>query len=206
MLGIEGAKEGRLLYHLTHVDNFRSIVQEGLLSRREVYKKGLRYKDVADMEIIGKRECLGLDCYTPFHFHPYSAFDVAVKRANDAQRMMYICVYRNYAREHGYKILPMHPLSMEDWKIYDYDDGFAKIDWETLTRKNDYSDYAKEVKMAECLSDRGVCIDEFASVFVANQKIKKEIELLLVEEEVPKSMWPQIFVQPIWFSDYGSAF
>ena len=78
-MGLDGVREKKLLYHLTKVSNMEDIINYGLLSRRYLLEQGRKFGDVADPQIISKREELDLDKYTPFHFHPYSAFDVAVK-------------------------------------------------------------------------------------------------------------------------------
>ena len=80
-MGLENTRNKKLLYHLTELDNMNSIIEYGLMSRADIKNKKLKYHDVADQAIIGKREELGLDKYVPFHFHPYSAFDVAVKKS-----------------------------------------------------------------------------------------------------------------------------
>jgi len=102
-------------------------------------------------------------------------------------------------------VLPMHPLSMESCQLFQYDDGFNMIDWDTLTRKNDNSDYAKEVKMAEALTDSIIYINNFACIFVPSDIIKSEIETIMDEEGIPIDIRPNIFVQPIWFN-YSKPF
>ena len=79
-MGLENAQTGKLLYHLTEVKNLESIIRVGLVPRKVLVENEVRFEDVANPEIIIKRERLGLDGYIPFHFHPYSAFDMAVKR------------------------------------------------------------------------------------------------------------------------------
>lgn len=81
-MGLKNAKEGKLLYHLTELKNLESIIDSGLVPRKILRENTVTFGDVADPEIIRKREVLGLDEYIPFHFHPYSAFDVAVKKTH----------------------------------------------------------------------------------------------------------------------------
>ena len=69
-MGIETAKTGKLLYHLTKLSNLESIIQQGMLPRKYILENGIRFGDIADGQIISKRQELGLDIYTPFHFHP----------------------------------------------------------------------------------------------------------------------------------------
>lgn len=200
MAGIEDAKTKNLIYHLTQVDNFESIVQNGLLPRRTIIERRMGFSNVADMEIISKRTELGLDVYTPFHFHPYSAFDVAVKNTYDAQRMMYMCVYRSLARQQGFKILPKHPLSVDECVLYDYDEGFDLIDWDTLTTKNLNTDYAKEVKMAECLTEKRIPISWFAQLYVPSQDVCDEVTGIMDDYGINPYERPGVNVLPIWFN------
>lgn len=78
-MGIGNAKNGKLLYHLTELKNLESIVLLGLVPRKVLLENEVKFEDVANPEIIIKRQELGLSEYIPFHFHPYTAFDVAVK-------------------------------------------------------------------------------------------------------------------------------
>lgn len=96
-MGLERVREKKLLYHLTKVTNMETIINCGLLSRRYLQEQGMFYGDVADPQIISKRKELGLDRYTPFHFHPYSAFDVAVKNTYLTEKFVYICIRRALA-------------------------------------------------------------------------------------------------------------
>lgn len=102
-MGIESAKNGKLLYHLTKLDNLKSIVENGLVPRKTLLESGVIFDDVANPDIINKRTQLGLDIYTPFHFHPYSSFDVAVKHTYLDDEFIYICITRNNARHNNFK-------------------------------------------------------------------------------------------------------
>lgn len=93
-MGIEIAKNQNLLYHLTKLSNLKSIINHGMLPRRKVMEQRIQFGDIADAQIISKRQELGLDIYTPFHFHPYSAFDVAVKHTYQNEDMIYMCISR----------------------------------------------------------------------------------------------------------------
>ena len=70
-------KNGKLLYHLTHIDNLDSIIEYGLLSRNLACD--LIAMDVADSEILEKRQFNRLDDFVLFHFYPNTAFDNAVR-------------------------------------------------------------------------------------------------------------------------------
>lgn len=142
-MGLEIAKSGSLLYHLTELDNLRDIVLDGLQSRRQLQESGKLFFDVADPNIISERVRLGLDKYIPFHFHPYSAFDAAVKYKHAEDSMIYICIHREYARENRFKVLPRHPLSRKECVLYEFEEGIAKIDWDTLMERGSTAEDAK---------------------------------------------------------------
>jgi hypothetical protein len=199
-MGIEKAKDGKLLYHLTELDNLDSILKFGLLPRKLIVENSIKFTDVADGKIIDKRTVLGLDGYTPFHFHPYSAFDTAVKHTYNPKNMIYICIDRELARHNNFKILPQHPLSEQECVLYDYDEGIGKIDWDTLTTIGRNDNYAKEVKMAECLTDLVVPANCFKIIYVPSDTIKNQVEEKLKKYEVSFPP-PYVNVQSVWF-DY----
>lgn len=178
-MGIESAKTGMLLYHLTKLENLESIIVNGLVPRRALLDSGALFNDVADPGIIDKRTQLGLDIYTPFHFHPYSSFDVAVKSKYSDEEFIYICITRENARFNQFKVLPKHPLSIDECTLLDYDDGFNQIDWEVMVQRGLTDDYAKQVKMAECLTEKRVPANLFKSIAVKNAETKQKVEDML---------------------------
>ena len=198
-MGIETAKTGKLLYHLTKLDNLESIIKYGLLPRKKVIEQKINFGDIANPEIISKRTELGLDAYTPFHFHPYSAFDVAVKHTYQEQDMIYLCFDRELARMNHFKILPLHPLSAEECILYDYDEGFQRIDWDTMMKKNRTDDYAKHVKMAECLTEKTIPINHFKCIYVPSEDVKEKTIFILNENGVD---FPPPFINAmgVWFN------
>lgn len=198
VMGIESAKTGKLLYHLTELDNLDSIIKYGLLPRKVILEHSIKFNDVADENIIDKRMELGLGGYTPFHFHPYSAFDVAVKNTHNAQKMIYICIDRELARQNGFRVLPRHPLSGDKFKLYDYDEGFDLIDWDTLTKVGRNDTYAKEVKMAECLTDLIVPPKCFKCIYVPSEDVKQIVEKRFEKHNIDFPP-PYINVMKQWF-------
>lgn len=199
-MGIETAKTGKLLYHLTKLDNLESIIKYGLLPRKKVIEQKINFGDIANPEIISKRTELGLDAYTPFHFHPYSAFDVAVKHSYQEQDMIYLCFDRALARMNHFKILPLHPLSAEECILYDYDEGFQRIDWGTMMEKNRTDDYAKHVKMAECLTEKTIPINHFKCIYVPSEDVKEKTMYILNENGID---FPPPFINAmgVWFNE-----
>lgn len=185
-MGIDNAKQGKLIYHLTKLSNLDSILKNGLLPRRYIIDNKIVFEDVADKEIISKRSLLGLDIYTPFHFHPYSSFDVAVKNTYSNEEFIYLCLLRSNAEYNEFKILPRHPLNMEECILMNYSEGFEAIDWDTMQCKGREDDYAKKVKMAECLTELRIPVELFQCIYVKDKKTKKIVENKLKEYGITK--------------------
>lgn len=196
-MGIETVKIGKLLYHLTKLRNINSILENGLVSRRILKENNMIFDDVADAGIISKRTLLGLDVYVPFHFHPYSSFDVAVKNTYCRDEFVYICITRDLARYNKFKILPRHPLSVEECTLMEYDEGFNEIDWNTMQTRGTEDEYSKNVKMAECLTDLIIPAKHFHCIYVSNDETKLLIEEKLKQYGITETP-PYVNVQK-WF-------
>lgn len=197
-MGLGNVREGKLLYHLTKLSNMESIIRKGLFPRRYLLDHDCGFADVADPQIIDKREELGLDIYTPFHFHPYSAFDVAVKNVNAGEKFVYICIKRALAQFNNFKILIKHPLSESDCILYDYDDGMDRIDWETMRTVGTTDEYSKHVKMAECITEKWIPAELFQCIYVPDEDAKEYIENLLRESGIVEQP-PYVSIQDRWF-------
>lgn len=53
----QNPSEGKLIYHITHINNLPSILKVGLLSRKKLLRNpSLSFTDIADSEILSKRE------------------------------------------------------------------------------------------------------------------------------------------------------
>lgn len=178
-MGKFSVKDKKLLYHLTKFSNFSSIIEKGLLSRKALLSLKCNFSDVADKGIIEKRTLYNLDTFVPFHFYPRTPFDAAVKNTYVDDDFIYICIHRDLARREDFKILPIHPLSGEECQLYSYDEGFNRIEWDTLEKKGVDTPHRKCVKMAECLSPRPIHLQDMQKIIVPNQLVKEHVERLL---------------------------
>ncbi|MCG5278761.1 DarT ssDNA thymidine ADP-ribosyltransferase family protein [Providencia rettgeri] len=170
-------QDQQLLYHLTSMDNLPNILENGLCSRESL---GNRFIDVADGKIIQGRGVLNLQQMVPFHFFGNNPFDGRVKTDHKDKNFCMITVNRRIAKENGWKIIPIHPLSAnQSIELMDYDAGFDKINWD-LMNKRDYKDpNCKLVCMAECLSPITVPVKDFHCFFVKDDSARSHVLKLL---------------------------
>lgn len=170
------AKDGKLLYHLTPLENLESIFQNGLQSRAALAKGG--FDDVADSEILDSREYHGLEKYVPFHFYARSPFDYGVQRTYPQKDFVLITVRRAFAKDNEWKIMPRHPLAEEGYEILEYEDGMNTIDWSLIAQK-EYDDRACKVAcMAECLSPTTVPVHKIFCVYVKTESVRGQVQKL----------------------------
>lgn len=197
-MAMQNIQQGKLLYHLTRLDNLESIIVNGLASRKLVKTHKVGFTDVADPTIITKRTELGLDEYVPFHFHPYSSFDKAVKSTYSNDKFVYITLQRTVAKENKFKILTRHPLSGEtNVELLEYDEGIKAIDWEAMHTMGTENEYIKNVKMAECLTNLLVPVKVFNSICVKDEETKKIVEEILAAKGI-QAPPPYVNIQK-WF-------
>lgn len=165
-------KDQKLVYHLTSLANVSSILDRGLLPRSSVNG----FHDIADSEILSARTRLNLENYVPFHWFSRNPFDGRVQKDRPQENFLLISVRRDLARGRNWKVIPRHPLANEDIQLYDYDEGFDKIDWAVMDRR-DYKDpLGKSVCMAECLSPTVVSVKDFFCLFVPTKDVESAVQ------------------------------
>ncbi|WAH58496.1 DUF4433 domain-containing protein [Pseudomonas silvicola] len=184
-------KAQKQLYHLAALENLSSILQIGLKPRSQLKQ----FTDVADAEILRKRQALELENYVPFHWFSANPFDGSVQRRRPESKFILISVYRSHAEQNGWKIIPRHPLANDAIQLYDYAQGLEVIDW-TLMNSRDYSDRAcKSTCMAECLSPGVVAADNFSRIYVRDTELERVCmdTMRSVGKTVPISVNPRMF-------------
>lgn len=167
----------KLLYHLTSLKNLYGILKSGLKPRAEL----VEFEDVADSEILIKRQALGLANYVPFHWFARNPFDGGVQKDRPDDYFILFSVYRSLANEQGWKVIPRHPLANDNISLLEYSDGVEAIDWEAMNRREYRDTYCKSVCMAECLSPTTVPMADIFKIFVPDAKVEKFVTSLLTK-------------------------
>lgn len=170
-------KDGKLLWHLTCLDNIESIFVHGLLSRKELENKN--FVDVANPDILEKRARFGLEHYIPFHFFQKTPFAGDVMKKNVDKEFIYLTFSRDLASKNNFKVITKHPLN-NDAEMYDYAEGIEKIEWELMNGYRDYHDKnVHDTCLAECVACyKGIEIGAFKSIYTSSEEAKTVIEEL----------------------------
>ncbi|MGM3308123.1 DarT ssDNA thymidine ADP-ribosyltransferase family protein [Anabaena sp. WFMT] len=187
-------RDQKLLYHLTSLDNLECILDYGLLARNKIEN----FDDVADSDIINFRQDNNLTQYVPFHFFANNPFDGRVQKNFPDKEFIYICIHREFAKNNNFKIIPKHPNAMKPLVLYNYLQGYEKIEWDIMD-KRDYSDVnCKHICMAECLSQHTINHNDFSCIYVRNEDIKNYIEGMCDHYELSYNFYinsnPNMFV------------
>lgn len=175
-------QDGKLLYHITAIENLETIFKYGLLSRTDAANENLLKVDIADSEIIEKRKELGILNYVPFHFFEPTAFTGTVFNNNPEKSFCSITILRSFAQEKNFKICTAHPLSQNPIpEVLDYKDGFNSINWNKAEERNYNDSVSKNACMAECLAVFPVRPDDFFTIYVPNENTKSYVEHIASE-------------------------
>ena len=191
--------KGKLLYHITHIDNIPSILLYGLTPRKKLQEDGVHgFKDIADHEILSKREGYkkALSGYVPFHFYARNPFDGAVCKKYGAENMAIITIKRELYKNYKFFIIPSHPLDKDSPDIYPYEDGIKLVRWDILDGETGRDYHNPEIKnacMAECVISYTIPARGFHSIFVKNDNTKKDIMRMSNADVVDIQVSPYMF-------------
>ncbi|WLG67524.1 DarT ssDNA thymidine ADP-ribosyltransferase family protein [Pseudomonas brassicacearum] len=185
-------KDQYFVYHLTSIENLDGIFSAGLKPRASL----ANFTDVADSEILKKRKALNLDRYVPFHWFAGNPFDGRVQLDHPKSKFVLISVFRTFAKEKGWKIIPQHPLTDEAIQLLDYSAGFQAINWELMNTREYQNHECKNVCMAECLSPHVVSPENFSRIYVPNDEVKQlcEAKMRPANLATPISVNPGMFL------------
>lgn len=173
-------KNGKLIYHLTSLENLDSIISNGLLPRNMLSLNYIGFEDVADPQILAERDIYNLANYVPFHFYAKNPFDYVVQNNNPDTEFVYICLHRDTAECKNFRILPKHPLAAHiPPDLYNYAEGINAIDWDIMEEKDYIDRSSKATCLAEALFPGIVPVSDFQSIVVKSIFTQIEVKKIL---------------------------
>ncbi len=173
-------KDGKLLYHLTAIDNLDSIFEKGLLPRKKI---SCEYTNVADEAILGKRNNFELEDFIPFHFFAGTPFSGAVQIKHDKTEFVYITLHRDRAKVNKFKIIPSHPVHFNGEPL-EWGKGLETIDWDLMSKRQYSDNDCCQCCMAESIFNRKIPPEAFHSIFVQNDEVKQKVVTLKLKHKL----------------------
>lgn len=143
-IGVKNIRDKKFLYHLVKLSDMEHIIRNGVRP---------------DKQIEGKT-------YICFDFHAYAPEAVETQRMNPEDTYVYLCISRERAFRLGYRIL-MENLKERSVKVYDYEEGYSKIDWGELENPEDEKNQKTSIS---CVSETMLSYDQIEYVYTPDQE------------------------------------
>ncbi|QTH40899.1 DUF4433 domain-containing protein [Cohnella sp. LGH] len=197
--------QNRHFYHFTHVDNIESILDNGLISTNEKYKKEINHVNVANQGIQERRSSTQVPCaphgnihdYVPFYFAATNPMLLSVLNSKNVDQIDIVYIVLKISKLSNDNVVftdasvntkvipnffndPQH-LDRLNWNLID------SKKWKTPSKDELHA------RMAEVLVHKEVPLDWIESFVVFNKTSKKKIKKLLEERDLEK---PKIEYEP----------
>lgn len=200
-----------LLYHITHIDNLRSILQNnGLLAQAIVQKDVQTYIDVANSDIQSRRSRTripiatggNLHDYVPFYFAPRSPmlYSVCHQGGIEQEKMIYFMTNTETIEQRNlpFVFTDAHAIMMFT-NFYDDLAALEQVDWDIMkaTIWTDDIDHPnrKSKRQAEFLVHERVPLEACIGFATMNVKMQQELQAILAEfnSEIPIGVRRQFY-------------
>ncbi len=151
-------------YHMTHIDNISSIMNNGLLAHGNPYQA----KDISDNQVNSRRSRVepvygrAIHSYVPFYFNPKNAM---LYRRKEMQNEIVILVFGGELISSFGAIFTDGNASSDDTRFFNNRNALNQLDWNCL---NDWSwcnhRDGKRTRMAEVLVPNHVGIERLNKI------------------------------------------
>jgi hypothetical protein len=203
------------IYHITHVDNLRSILADGrLCTYNELCETGKRHVSIAYQDIQERRAKIIVPCgrggtlheYVPFQFAPRSPMLYTINKGNvpgyseGQSPLLHLVSTIEFVRDAGLAFIFTNGHAI--MRLTDFFDDLAKldqIDWEVMSARywhdtvND-SD-RKRRRQAEFLVHKFFPCRLITEIGVVNSQMGAQVTALLQSSEHQ----PDVVIRPNWY-------
>ena len=133
------------LYHISHINNLPGIIEDGLLSRNILERKGKCFTDKADAGIVNTRKYKtdtiykrALNSYVPLFINPRGPMLYRITNAG-AENEIVIIEIDPVVLEHRKYVFTDGNAASQESKFYRYPESINRLDWECL-KANSWDD------------------------------------------------------------------
>jgi ssDNA thymidine ADP-ribosyltransferase, DarT len=163
------------LYHMTHINNFESIVSNGLFSHNAAYKRGIIKNDISDSDVQNKRKNVIDPCYKR-NLHDYASLYFSPRnpmlyKRKEIQEDIIILGVDIEVLFQARTVFTDGNAASPKTKFYKDSDMLSQLPWSTIMAKswNDLQD-GRRIKCAETLIYPRIRIEEIKYVFCYSDK------------------------------------
>jgi hypothetical protein len=186
------------VYHLTHIDNIRSISTVGLLCKEALEKQRIKYSDISDPGPQNKRQgkfvdiewLIPLHNYVPFYIAHLNAMTYKVVRKYGSENLCFLCMnsekLKDFERNHRKNVHISYgnaASSQADFKpLKDLDSEMLKGLMENIRKARDWSkdDAKKKLRCTEVLFPFEVKLKYIDEIVVSTRESYEKVRKQLV--------------------------
>ncbi|MBU4501420.1 MAG: DUF4433 domain-containing protein [Nanoarchaeota archaeon] len=186
------------LNHITHIDNLKSILDRGILSRNKMRNLKLDFKDISDKDVQRLRNRIEglpreLHDYVPLYFAEDTPMLYKVRKENDEENIVIIKVNINLLLMDDVYFSDRNCASkfVKSVHIYKGIQNLEKLRWDKIMAKS--TEY-KMLKMAEVLVPNMISPSAIEKIIISADPAKQKVKLLrraLAEDNIGQ-LWSKI--------------
>lgn len=189
-------------FYITHVDNLKNILKEGIFCHNQAKEKGYLIKEISDEEVMDRRRDkivngIGLWDYANLYMRVTNAMLYKVIRKFELKKIVILSINKSILSNSGVYITSKNAACdfSEEFKGADFERVFKKIGYplslEYWTNKH------KQEIMAEVLVPTKIDSKYIQKIFVPNEESRKELqEMGINKKKFPIIEDPKKFFQP----------
>lgn len=194
----------RELYYITHIDNLRSILAQGVFSHEKIEAEGVHPTPIYDADIVSRRSAIttpdqrNLWSYANLYFQPRNAMMYRVIHEKEPKNLAVVGINKKVLSEQGIFITDGN-AAHETTQFYTPSKGIEVLRKQWSIIKNDWwnrDDGSKRKIMAECLIPESVKPEFIQSIYVANNSVQKTVQECIGDSNITVSSEPDMFFQP----------
>lgn len=192
-MSIPSEHRSRYVYHMTHLENLESILQNELLSTNEKTRLGIKHKNIANHGIQNRRAAMNVTCgpmgtvhdYVPFYFSPSVPMLLGLLNSKnlDQQLIIYLAVKIDVVEREDVVFTSASANTNISPTFYCRPEELANLRWDLIDsyKWSLPSDDDRHAKMAEMLIHEKVEMSEIGFIVVWNKYFKKNANNLLAK-------------------------
>lgn len=168
-------------YHLTHVSNLKSIVDNGILSRNRLLAEERKLHDISNSDIQNKRKrpesIYGrmIHDYVPLYINPKNPFLASSKVRNSIQELVLIEVYPNILVQKEKTLFSDGNAAEQKTNFFGKKDELERVNWSLLQNGTWDEDESKRMMCSEVLIPDSIHRTYIQKVYVSNTEILEEV-------------------------------